>query len=379
MIVFNLYLITQFFVENLKLVNLPIGVHLLFLVPLILLSIPSHNFRYIDKSFIPLISFILYSLLSILIAPDKIEGMQRNISILTLFLFLIFIFYQNVNRDNFNKTIKLLKYTGTAFIIISLIFIDNFYDYKGEFIGIVKNKHNVSMLLSFYMIIIIASLSTSPKFSNFVFFIPIIICAAYLLINTYSRIGYFILIIYFLVQGLFLTIRLKKQYIFLIFFILVFTSSFIIDTLKVVFSLEYFVYLFERGFSGRDVINSVLINYVFENPLNFIVGCGAGCLEITGAKILDGHNGRDASSIVGIIFEYGLIGLCMIISYITIYLCAVYKYLIKLNNTDYVVLIPIPLILIPSETILINFNSFITIITFTLMTYTIKLSKTTRL
>ena len=127
------------------------------------------------------------------------------------------------------------------------------------------------------------------------------------------------------------------------------------------------IYLFERGFSGRSEINQKLITYLRENPLQILTGCGASCVDTTGSNILKYAAVRDAHNVVGIVFEYGLVGILVYSGILYHYFSAVYSYFFKYMKTDYHLLIPVPFILNPSELSLLNFHSFTSIMVFTIM------------
>ena len=147
----------------------------------------------------------------------------------------------------------------------------------------------------------------------------------------------------------------------------IFVFSYIVGYINQILSLEYVVYILERGLSGRDEINQRLMSYMLTNPLHVLGGCGAGCIDSIGAVVTDGAAVRDSTNVVGILFEYGIVGLLIYFSFICYFVIALYKIFVHHRRYNYYFLIPIPFILNPSETSLINFNSFTTIMTFTIM------------
>ena len=369
---YNVYLFFELVLGSLKLFSIPVGVHLIVFSLLIMGHYQKFKLLSINKNLLWIIVLVFYSGISTIASPNKIQAIQNNISLCIITFYLAFVFYININHKSFESIRNALVITGIIYIVLSFLFRDILIDYKGEFHGFGKNKHNTSLLLGFYCLVFISQLIEKFCLRALILYSPMIIMTIYLQIITYSRIGFFLIGVNLIVLAAIFIIKqralIKLMIMSIIVVLIVVTSK--LETSMLI--IDYISYLLERGFSGRNQINSILYEHLMENLIHFVGGCGAGCLDSTGAEILNGMTPRDSFIIVGLLFEYGLVGLIILSLFIVKYLHAIYANFIVKKKTDYLLLIPLSFVLIPSETALINFNSCTTVMMYTVMIVCLK-------
>ena len=192
------------------------------------------------------------------------------------------------------KIAYVILFTGIIYVILSFSQKETLVDYKGEFVGPTENKHNNSLLLAFYSLVFLSFLLNNPRLRNFVILTPIIITSIYLQIITYARIGFFIYFIFLLSLILCFSINISNKYRTLSILMILVLGPYFLSFVFKIKSLDYVIYILERGYSGREIINRMMVSYVFENPLHVLAGCGAGCIDTVGKTIVDGETVRDS-------------------------------------------------------------------------------------
>lgn len=329
------------------------------------------SFKFSKNLYIFIIIF-LYSLLSIFYSMDKIEAIKRNVSLGLMIVFL-WLVYKQLSMNYILKFIKHASLLGVVYIMLNLIFFNHFLDYKEEFIGFVKNRHNISIILGFYFIMIyVYSRLVSSSIVKLILYFSLII-DLYLIIMSYGRIGLYVIFVYLLSNYLIyfkkLNIFFKLILIFLFVFVSIILINFLLDN-------SYIEYIINRGMTGRDLLSSTIINYFYNYKYHLLIGFGAGSLKVISHivnNILNHHFAiRDINNFVSILIIYGYTGFILFL-YIFVKYFLMITFFIK-KNTKYIMLflIPLPFILDISESNWINFNNFLTIVMYVFIVFTYK-------
>ena len=329
-----------------------------------MLIIYSH--RYIKiKQDVFILFFVFITSLSAFFSLDIQTSFVRIMTLSTTFVFLFYVV--SFDKVDLEKFLYCLFFLSSVYIFFSYLNVDSLKDYKGEFEGYVGNRYNISILLSIYFIL---PFSLALKVRSFYFSLLFLIVSLLnfdLIFLSHSRVGFFNIFIYVMaLVGVFMY-RLGFINKILVFFGLFLIFGILSYTLK---SNEYVLYAIERGMTGRDELASVLINYMCSNPYSFILGFGAGSLESLAPSILYNISPRDVNNIVGVLFEYGVLGLIVFLALFLRYFYQLYK-LCKIKNINYPYLcIPVPIIFSISEVSWLNFNTFPTIVMYLFIAYT---------
>lgn len=347
-----------------------------YVLPLFILMV-FLNIRYllrfrVEKTLFIFLIFFFYSLLSLFYSLDKVEAMQRNISLGLMIAFLMII-YKQLEKQYIVVFLKHATILGVIYILLNFIMYDSLLDYKGQLEGLTGNRHNSSILFGLYFIIIFV-------YSNFVslrtkvILYLVLLVDIYLIFMTFGRIGLYFIGLFFIFYGVY---RFKEtRHISKIFIIVVIIVAAVYLT-PVLLDNVFIQYMIERGLTGRDIISSSLIDAYLKNTYVTFTGFGAGSLEDIGRVIFEylGIHGtvRDTNNFVAILIEYGLIGV-FIFCYIFIkyFYCLFYLFRAKCFDCYFIGIIPVGLVLNISESNWINFNSFSTILMFVFVLFVFK-------
>jgi len=313
------------------------------------------------------VAVIFVSFASIPFAPDTLELLQRTMTFTIFGAFVFKILPEQLDRH----VVEFVRHAfilGVLYMIVNQYYYDQLLNYKGWFFGFLENRHNVSLLLAMYFILIVSYVLINKSFFLYVVSLPPLLIALYLIFNSYARIGLFYIFTYLAFWGLikFWSYRVWRKVLFVIFFaaIAFFALHFFEET-------GYLNYALDRGLSGRDIITAALISYMLEYPYHLIMGFGAGSLEVIGHTLIDAST-RDTNNVVGVVFEYGVIGLSLFLMFFFVYFAKLIKHIRCKTNNFHLMLIPLPVLLSVSEVTWINFNSIDTVIMYIFMVYTIK-------
>jgi O-antigen ligase len=363
-----LYLYGSLITYQSQLLSLPISFSLLLFSAVSILFIQTIDFFKYKKSIFLFIVLALFSVETLMITPNKMEGIKRLISLGAMIIFIYIILYRQFDKTYIEKFLFHSVIIGSIYVIASYLMFDSLLDYKEEFEGFMHNRHNISALLGIYFVLTLSFLIKKKKFYLLVLCLPFLYLYLYLIFFSFGRIGFFIIGL-FIVILLFIYLYKAKLYIKILFFTILVIS--VIYGLSSALENAYIVCAIERGLTGRDEIADALLGYLQLHPSNFLVGFGIGSLDVIGRSLTD-MAVRDVNNIVGTIFEYGLIGLFL---FLTIFVNYIYKMIVVLkneNSIDPIILIPIVILSVPSETTWLNFNNFETILMYVFIAYTLK-------
>lgn len=363
-----LYLYIDFLTYQTRLINSPISSNVILFSILGLLFIQNINFTKYNKNIFLFILLLLFSILTFFITPNKLVGFKEIVSLGSLIVFVYIILYRQINYKYFNTFLKYIIIFGILYIFISVIFFKGLLDYKGEFEGLMHNRHNVSSLLGIYGVFILVYLFSKKKFYLYIFLFPFLLLDLYLIFYSYARSGFFIIMVFLI---FIIIIKLYKTSIMnnMIFFISLFLIS--LYFIPILLQNKYIIYAMNRGLTGRNEIASSLLNYMYLHNYTFFIGSGIGSLDTLG-KSLTTMSVRDVNNIVGVLFEYGIIGLSLFFSIFIIYFYKLFILIKYSKKIDYLLLVPLPIIFDVSETSWLNFNNFSTIIMYVFIAYTFK-------
>ncbi|WP_339386216.1 hypothetical protein [Vibrio caribbeanicus] len=328
-----------------------------------------------------IIFFLVVTSFSVFISLDKTLSLVRFVTLSTVVVFLFYIV--DFKRENIDRLLLILFFASSVYTFISFLNIDQLKDYKGEFEGYIGNRYNISALLGVYFILSFALVIEVKRFGLTLLFIFISLIGLYLIYQSYSRVGFFYIGLYGLCVASIFFIRLGTfTRVLLSFFVVCLTPFAIIYLVSndyAAYVNDYAVYAIERGMTGRDVIANVLLEHMQNNMYSVFLGFGPGSLESIAPGILHRASPRDVNNIVGVIFEYGVLGLLAFLALFLRYFYQLYR-LSTVEGVSYAYLcIPIPIMLSVSEVSWLNFNTFPTLIMFLFMSYTSHVYASTRL
>lgn len=308
----------------------------------------------------PVILLLLWSIIGLIYAPDKLNGMKQVLSFVILVLLSIRVTYLYSDSDLFTL-VKILSIICILYLIESYLTLNTLRDWEGAYIGISENRHNTSFLLGFMSILNLTSFIKTQNIFLKVTTILIVVICNYFIIETTSRIG-------FLCQLLFLVIifphfiRSLSLISNIIVFGIVFSVAFYVINLDS--AQDYISYSLERGATGRDGINASLMKYIdFNGGLFYLFGYGFGSLEYY--SYLSELFIRDANNLVATVFIMGVIGLIL---FFIIFVKMILFYILNIDDISKVLCCAVffSIFLIPSETTWFNYNYLYTIIMYIL-------------
>jgi len=309
--------------------------------------------------------FVVITSLSIFVSFDKQLSLVRFVTLTAMISFLFYVV--DFERNNLEKLLKFLFFASSIYIVVSFLNMEYLKDYKGEFEGYIRNRYNISALFGVYFILGLAMVVQVKRIWLTFCFLIVSTISIYLIFISYSRVGFFYIGLYVLsLIGIYIlrSSNFKRFFALVVFFTLLVVAFF---ELK---SIGYIEYAIERGVTGRDVIADILLNHMYNNTYSLVLGFGPGSLESIAPNILHRVSPRDVNNIVGVLFEYGLLGLLAFFTLFLRYFYQLYK-LCRLEGVSYSYLcIPIPIIFSVSEVSWLNFNTFPTLVMFLFMSYT---------
>ncbi|WP_261824635.1 hypothetical protein [Vibrio neonatus] len=314
----------------------------------------------------PIYILIILSTLSIIYSPTKIDAIKQVVSLVLVFIIGIRV-SELVSENDFFNLIKILSYVCLIYLVLSYLTLSSLRDWENAYIGISENRHNSSFLYGFMAILNFINIA---KFNNKImktFSIALIIGCNYFIIETTSRIGFLTQIIFLL----FLSPYIIRSYSPFGRILLLLSTCFLVSFLLSVDAVqEYIIFAAERGMTGRDGINSVLLEYLnYNGGLFYLFGYGFGSLEYY--SYLSDLFIRDANNIIAILFVLGFFGL---ISFIILFLKLSYHYILHLDSFNETALSAVffSIYLIPSETTWLNFNYLYTFFMYIIYLYILR-------
>jgi len=370
-----MYCILNVLTYQLVLISLPLSLNIIiFPLYITIYFFSNRNVEIImySKTVFLMVLICIYILFSIVYGYNLIEALEKIITFEVTMIFIFIILYKKIDESYINFFLKYIFYLASFYIVLSFLMFDSLLDYKGDFDGFIKMTHNISFLLSIYFIIIVSFLKKQESFFYTIIGIPILLIDLYLIYASYGRIGFAVIGIYILTICIFYYI--KFDFYIKIMYLIISTLFLIYLYFKYFSSIlenDYLLYILERGLTGRDEITNILVDFFMNNIFVIFIGFGIGSLDSLGTGLMP-YAVHDTNNIVGTLFELGIIGLALFLSFFGTYIYQVYKIVKYDIKMDYLLFIPMPMIFNISETTWINVTTFESIISYVFIAYTFK-------
>ncbi|MBB1275946.1 hypothetical protein [Pseudoalteromonas sp. SR43-3] len=377
LLMLSIYSVIILFVPMEYRVNvLPVSINYIIFSVFIIVNISlASDYIKLYRQLVPMSLIVLLFTLSLVYAPNNYDALVQLISLLLLYFLMLYIFTYFKSNDVV-KLIRILFYLGVIYSLASLITVDKLVDYQGHFVGLASNRHNTSLIFGFFCIISFIVLMKSQYFLERLISIFNFFLFQYLIFVTSARVGFFLELVFFLFLLLFLllvkkNIIVKLAVLSTVIFGLLIMSFYLLEIDEI---SNYIDSAIKRGSTGRDEINQALSLY--QSKYNFIfsvLGFGIGALE--SHRHLSEHFIRDSNNLTAVVFCIGYIGLIL---YFLLF-ASVIKVLIRnintksLGNSYLYTSFILSIALIPSETIWLNFNEFVTVFMYLFIAAILKL------
>ncbi len=304
----------------------------------------------ITKDTYPMMLLVLLSITSIAYAPDKLDAVKQVLSL--IFVCLIGMRASNIfTAGNITLLIKSFSLLCVVYVIISFFTLSILRDWEGAYIGLSGNRHNSSFLLGLMALINIVNLVNFRALLFKLLSLSLFFLCNYIIFETTARIGYFLQIVFLIFFIPYFIVSSSKLVKSLIIFFLVCSFIFLLSLDSV---QEYIIFSIERGATGRNEINEVLLDFLsFHGGLFYLFGFGFGSLEHY--SLLSKLFIRDANNIIAALFTLGGLGVWL---YILIFYKMIRFYFSNLFCLEKIIYSTFffAIFLIPSETTWFNFN-----------------------
>jgi hypothetical protein len=328
-----------------------------------------------DRYYLSIVVVWLYNIISIFYTTDFIFGIKALIILSIIVYSFFFLFKPLYNEKNIQLLIIIIAIINIIYLLLQFINIENNYNHNGLiFVGMEGNRHNLSLHVAFSIMILFNLFyhisSYIIKFLSIIF----IFFSFYILFLSFGRAGILILFIYFFIILIsFLnSVKLLYKYIFIVFLTIVIVSVMYfylqVENNLISWSLE-------RGLTGRDIIQNKLLNLLNSNPISWFTGFGIGSIDgyvLSAFPNKVGMSIKDAGNVYSLLIQYGTIGLVLYGTFIIYYIKSLFIIFKNKYKYRYFLLIPLPFLFLPSDSLLIGYSHIITIMMYLIISICFK-------
>lgn len=317
------------------------------------------------------ISIIAFSLISLIYSPYKSEGLEKIISLILIYLGIYKYGYYFSSIVKLNGMIKVSGVMSIIYLSFCFFTYNEFLYNATLYQGTTGNQHNSSIIIAMCTLFLIVYFFKSTINIVRLISLGFIIYSITLQISTFARVGFIIIFFYalFSMFFFFMTTTNNNRLIVIVTFLLG-VFLFFVTFLDLIVNVmgDFFIYVGDKGMSGRDDIIFYIIDSLKSNLLFLIMGFGVGSVYLSYDDL--GMSLKDSGSIFSVLYEGGLILLIIWMLLIFKYLYTLFR-IYKIKSLDISVklylTIPVALIFNFTDAMWINYSTFETVILFTLL------------
>jgi hypothetical protein len=309
------------------------------------------------------IVIIVVTAASLIYSGNKMEGFQKVVALVVFYFGIYKYLFNKINIIYINNVINTGSIISIVYIAICFLTFGEYLE-RGIYIGTTLNQHNSAILIAIsFLFIFVYIYYTSNNFLKLLLFF-LLIYILFLSISSYARVSFIMIGSFFLIVLLYKFILTNKKLYYIILVTLLLTCFVYIfyDLLIYQFN-DVYVYIQDKGLSGRDTIIYRLLNNLLEEYIYFLSGFGVGSIDTK----IEGITPRDAGSFFVVLYEGGLILLMAWGIFIFRYfylLFKIYKIKYLANYIKLFLAVPVAMILNIADAVWVQYSTFDTVIMF---------------
>lgn len=328
------------------------------------------------NNFFIVVIFNMY-LISLIQTEDIVNGTQHFIASSTIISLFFILIYKKIDSFYIKSILFHSYFIGFVYLFFTLFF-SQFNIYRNPISKVLVNflgTSSIPIIIGLYVMLIISSFSflNKRKIGYFILiFIPI---AFYILFETQTRVGIYIVFSYcfFIIFFELISFRKIKKIIYILLLLILFLIIVYYGFIYLYKYTDFINYIVSKGSSGRLLMLGLMIEDLHNNS-SFLFGMGIGTTEkYLPNKFLFDFPSKDNSSLFIILYEFGIIGITVWTLFILTYiwkLVLIYKK--EPSTIKYFFTIPLVFILLPSNAVLFQYSLLESSITYFIIAATFK-------